>query len=335
MSIFCRRIRSSSRSIGPSYTSPTVTENGDCDASAFSLSLSLTLRGSGGGAGTGCGSSANGSFASTASPSTGWSALNSASPFTRWSSYACPCASISFKISSGIAISPLLITHGLREPHSLLHFHQRLLRPLCSADTPVRQHVLDHARPLLQVPAMFLDRRNRAHDPIRHPALALDAADARRAAAVRRLHLRFFVRKHLMQIEHRANLGVPRIVPPHSRWVGDHRLQLRAQVGLRLGQADHVAIALRHLAPIQPGQLRRRRQQHIRLRQNLASPKARNLLGLRRCLVKLVRRKMLQRWITGQLPRLFLDCLKLPRRGVRRKKKLPRIKLIEPPRRGS
>jgi len=71
-----------------------------------------------------------------------------------------------------------------------------------------------------------------------------------------------------VQIPHRALLRVARVGAAHTRRVGGHGAQLLCdRLGL-LAQTDGVAIRFGHLAPVEPGHLGYRGEQHLRLGEN-------------------------------------------------------------------
>ena len=65
------------------------------------------------------------------------------------------------------------------------------------------------------------------------------------------------VAEDLVQVAHRADVGIAGIVQPHARRVGHHGLQLLPHHRLGVSQQDGVAVRLRHLAAVGAGQLRR------------------------------------------------------------------------------
>ena len=148
-----------------------------------------------------------------------------------------------------------------------------VLHGLCGARrgacSTVLENRVDLVRMRLEVAAAFLDGRERPDDGVGQPALALDAADAGGRAAFARLLLRLLGREDFVQVEDRADIGVAGVGAADARRVGDHRLELGANLRLGVGEQDGVVVALGHLAAIGAGQLGRGRQQDFRLGQKL------------------------------------------------------------------
>ncbi len=103
----------------------------------------------------------------------------------------------------------------------------------------------------LQRATALLDGSDLANDGVGEPALALDAADACRRAALANLLLGLFGGEDLVQVEDRANIRIAHVGAADARRVGDHRLELGAKISLRLREHDGVPVALRHLAAIE------------------------------------------------------------------------------------
>ena len=72
----------------------------------------------------------------------------------------------------------------------------------------------------------------------------------------------------LVQVEHRAFVRIARIGAAHARRIGLHLLELLRDFVRVFAQPDGVAVGLGHLAAVEPGHLRRRGQQHLRLGQD-------------------------------------------------------------------
>ena len=60
-----------------------------------------------------------------------------------------------------------------------------------------------------------------------------------------------------MEVEDGADVGVAGVGAADARGVGDHGLELGAEVGLGLGEHDGVVVALGHLAAVEAGELGR------------------------------------------------------------------------------
>ena len=119
--------------------------------------------------------------------------------------------------------------------------------------------------------AALLDWIQNLHQRVGGPAFAFDASDTRRTAALVDLGQRFRRGEDLVQVAHRALVGIAGIVAADARRIGDHGLQLLANHRLGIAQQDGVAVALRHLAAIGAGQLGRGREQDLGLGQHFAA----------------------------------------------------------------
>ena len=58
-----------------------------------------------------------------------------------------------------------------------------------------------------------------------------------------------------MEVEDGADVGVAGVGTADARGIGDHGLELGADVGFGLGQHDGVVVALGHLAAVEAGSL--------------------------------------------------------------------------------
>ena len=95
------------------------------------------------------------------------------------------------------------------------------------------QNVVDQLGLLLILPAPLLDGLQFGDDRVRGPALALDAADACGTAAGVDLLQSLRGGKNLVQIAHRAYIGIARIAAPHARRIGHHGLEFLPHHGRR------------------------------------------------------------------------------------------------------
>ncbi len=77
-------------------------------------------------------------------------------------------------------------------------------------------------------------------------------------------------RQQLVELEEVAALRMPGILAPDARRVGEHLDALAADLVGRVREVDRVAVGLRHLAAVEPRHLRRRREQRLRLGEDLA-----------------------------------------------------------------
>ena len=100
--------------------------------------------------------------------------------------------------------------------------------------------------------------------------LAVDAAPGRRAALGVDLGDLLLRRVEEVEREEVAGLRVARVGAPRAPRVGDHRHDLRPHLLRRVRERDRVAVALRHLPAVEPGDLRRRREEGLRLGEDLA-----------------------------------------------------------------
>ena len=95
-----------------------------------------------------------------------------------------------------------------------------------------------------------------ADDGVGEPALALDAADAGGACSpAQTFGWVSSVGEDLVEIEDGADVGVAGVGAADARGVGDHGLELGAEVGFGLGEHDGVVVALGHLAAVEAGEL--------------------------------------------------------------------------------
>lgn len=107
-----------------------------------------------------------------------------------------------------------------------------------------------------------------AQDAFDHRLLAVEATDARAAAALLHPLVRLFIGVDLMQLPHRALVRVARVGAAHARRIGGHGAHFLRDGFRVLAQADGVAVRLRHLLPVETRHARRFRQEHLRLDEN-------------------------------------------------------------------
>src|SRR5579885_354424 len=215
MSMSCLRMRSSSRSSGPSYTVPTATAKGK--------SLSLLPSGRGEAAG----------MAGAGAPA------GIRTPATALTSSAIPeCVPATDRPRLGAAP---------RTPATCPWPRERLSwwrRPPWRLP---RNLPPEYPKPGADSPRIFsplLHGKQSLHQRVGRPAVAFDAADSGRPASFVDLGHGVFRAEDLVQISHRADIGIPRVVPPHARRVGHHGLQLLPDHGLGIGQQDRVPVRL-------------------------------------------------------------------------------------------
>src|SRR5262249_17509538 len=121
----------------------------------------------------------------------------------------------------------------------LLH---RRLRDLARAARALVQDLDDRARLLGELLAPLADRAQRRQHVLEQHVLAVETADAGRAAAVRdELAIRRR-REDLVQVEHRADLGIAGIRATLARRVGHHRTNLPGDLLRGVGELDRVAV---------------------------------------------------------------------------------------------
>ena len=137
------------------------------------------------------------------------------------------------------------------KPHRVAHLAHRLARdgacPLgADLDDPV--HALRVREVLL---GALAPRCLLANDRLDHRLLAVEAADRRAGAAGDDPGLGLLVRVHLVQLPHRALLGIARVGAPHARRVGLHVADLARDLGRLLAHRDRVAVALAHLRAVE------------------------------------------------------------------------------------
>src|SRR5579884_329331 len=133
------------------------------------------------------------------------------------------------------------------------------------------QNVLHQLWTLLVFAAPLLNGSKLAHDGICHPAFAFDAADAGRGAACIDLRYGFLTGKDLVQVAHRAYVGIAGVGAPNTRRISDHGLDLLSHDRLGVRKQDGVSVALGHLASVGARELWGWRQKYLRLRQNLCA----------------------------------------------------------------
>src|ERR1700691_6342839 len=197
MSMSCLRIRSSSRSSGPSYTSVTETANGESLSSFFAE----------------CRSDCRFGDECTAT------SAGETVPFTLFSD-----VTILSSILLSIVPRRRLVSqrHSHRRTHSVHGLGGNRARPF----TASLQNIPSQPGILLEFLAPLLHRTQQLHQRIGRPAFALDAADARRPATGVHFVHGGAIAADLVQVAHAAHIRVSRVGTPHPRRVGHHRLQL-------------------------------------------------------------------------------------------------------------
>src|SRR6266404_9717639 len=122
----------------------------------------------------------------------------------------------------------------------------------------------DAARILLVLDAALADGRDPFDQIVSHGRFALNAANSRATATLRRPLQRLRRREQFMPVVDRTHVRISRIGTPLARGVGDHDFGLGANVGVAFAQRDGVAVTLRHLAAVKTGYARRLRQHRLR-----------------------------------------------------------------------
>src|SRR5258706_2399977 len=135
--------------------------------------------------------------------------------------------------------------------HRPAHIVQGMPRRFARLLGTLGQQVLPQIRVVLVVPGALAHARHFGHHLFDQRLLALQATDARTAAARARPAAGGLVGVDTVQIEHRADLRIARIGAPHARRIGLHGLEFAHHAVGFLAQPDGVAIGLRHLASIE------------------------------------------------------------------------------------
>src|SRR5712672_1658717 len=126
--------------------------------------------------------------------------------------------------------------------HRPAHIVQGMPRRFARLLRALGQQILHQIGVVLVVPGALAHARHLGHHLFDQRLLALQATDARTAAARARPAAGGLVGVDAVQIEHRADLRIARIGAPHARRIGLHGLE-RANHAVRfLAQADGVAI---------------------------------------------------------------------------------------------
>ena len=135
-----------------------------------------------------------------------------------------------------------------------------------------------------------------------------------------------------MEVAYGADVRVAGIVAADARGVGDHGLELGAEVGFGVGERDGVVVALGHLAAVEPGEFGRGREQDVGLGQDVAAAEGRELFRLLGGGEELVGREVGAGgvWgLTGELAGLLEDGGQLPGRGVGCEDELAGVEAVE------
>ncbi len=164
----------------------------------------------------------------------------------------------------------------------MLDFIEGLLGAFAGAEFAVFEYVFDDGGAGFEVVAVGLDRGDAGDDGVGEPALALDATDAGGAAAGGCFRLDGFGAEDLVEVEDGADIGVAGVVATDARRVGDHGLELGADVGFGLGEGDEVAVGLGHLAAVEAGEFGAGGEQDLRLGEDLADAGGGDIFGLLR-----------------------------------------------------
>src|SRR5882757_1516703 len=137
--------------------------------------------------------------------------------------------------------------------HRALRYRARFIR------TGVQnlQHLLRICFVLL---SSFAHRRDPFDQMVRHLRFALDAANPRRPATLRRPLQRLWRREQFMPVIHRTHVRISWVGAPLPRRVRHHHFRLLSNLFIRLAERDCVPITLRHLPPIESRYPRRRGQ---------------------------------------------------------------------------
>src|SRR5271170_2951356 len=236
MSMFCRRIRYSSRSSGSSKASKNTSSacggmyrsRGSC-VSGSPLIIANGISACAG-AGGGSGASALGLELTT----------------------------FRSGLTTGIALR-LLAT----QMHGAAHFIQGRAGHFARFIRALGKQIADQLRIVLKFLSPLAHRADLRDDLLDQRRLALQAADARRAAAGARPVARRLIRVNPVQVKDRAYVRIARVGAPHPRRISLHRLELARHTVRILAQADRVAVGLGHLAAVEPRHSRIGGQQRL------------------------------------------------------------------------
>src|SRR5580704_6369504 len=238
MSRFWRRIRYSSRSSGPSKASRNTS------------------------------SACGGMYRSRGSCETG-SPLTTAKGISTCSGCGSVVSATGAGLETTIFRSGRCFMRSVRaQVHGAAHLIEGLARDLARLVGALGDDVAHQLRVVLEFLGALSHAADLLHHLIDEGLLALKAADTGAAAARRRPLARGLIGIDLVQVPNRALVRVTRIGAPHARRVGLHGAQLLHHLIGLLAQTDGVAVGLGHLAPVEPRDLRRLRQQHLRLGQD-------------------------------------------------------------------
>src|SRR5256884_3543602 len=149
--------------------------------------------------------------------------------------------------------------------HGAPHFVERLARDLARLVGALGDDAAHQLRVVLELLGAPTHAADLLHDPVDQRLLAVQATDAGAAATLVPPLAPGLVGGELVQVPHRALLRVARVGAPHACRIGLHSAQLLHDLIGLLAQPDGVAVGLGHLAPVETRDLRRRGEQRLRL----------------------------------------------------------------------
>src|SRR2546429_7400759 len=152
--------------------------------------------------------------------------------------------------------------------HGAPHFVECLARDLARLVGALGDDAAHQLRVVLELLGAPAHAADLLHDPVDQRLLAVQATDAGAAATLVHPLARGLVGVELVQVPHRTLLRVARVGAPHACRIGLHSAQLLHDLIGLLAQPDGVAVGLGHLAPVETRDLRRRGEQRLRLGQD-------------------------------------------------------------------
>src|SRR5947207_2759738 len=246
---FCRRMRYSSRSSGPSKASRNTSRacggmyrsRGSCEiGSPFTTANGISTCCGGGSAAGGGGSAAGGGALVTTIFSCGLCFMR----------VPAPAPSVGAQM------------------HGAPHFVERLARDLARLVGALGDDAAHQLRVVLELLGAPAHAADLLHDLVDQRLLAVQATDAGAAATLVHPLARGLVAVDLVQVPHRTLFRVARVGAPHACRIGLHGTQLLHDLIGLLAQSDGVAVGLGHLASVEPRDLRRRGEHRLRLGQD-------------------------------------------------------------------
>src|SRR3989441_2415133 len=179
-------------------------------------------------------------------------------------------------VECGMQIERQLYTSQLRTPHFLSHpYHcahlsHRLTGDLSGLALPLTQHIVYVVAVALPIDAFFAEPGQVVEDMADHDFLAFQATNAGGATAgADKLDL-LWRTVEPVEVKGRTVSRFARVAAPHSTRVGHHTRELGVHLFGWIGKEHGIAIALAHLATIDPGNFWNFGQQRLGLRKDLS-----------------------------------------------------------------